>query len=81
MPLAQLNLVLLVPATLVQFGLGRRFYVAAGRAARHAAANMSTLVVLGTTAAWLYSVVVTAGARLSSARRARAHDLLRQRRA
>jgi Cu+-exporting ATPase len=55
----QLNWVLLVPATLVQFGLGRRFYVVALRAARHASANMSTLVVLGTSAAWLYSAAVT----------------------
>jgi Cu+-exporting ATPase len=59
MALEQLNWVLLVPATLVQFGLGRRFYVAALRAARHASANMSTLVVLGTTAAWLYSAAIT----------------------
>ena len=58
-PLAQLNWLLLLPATLIQFGLGRRFYSAAWRAARHGSANMSTLVVLGTSAAWLYSVVVT----------------------
>jgi Cu+-exporting ATPase len=57
--LEQLNWLLLVPATLVQFVLGRRFYVSASRAARHASANMSTLVVLGTTAAWLYSAVIT----------------------
>ena len=59
MPLEQLNLLLLVPATIVQFGLGWRFYAAAWRAARHRSANMSTLVVLGTTAAWAYSAVVT----------------------
>src|SRR5690349_21645368 len=59
LPLAQLNWLLLVPATIVQFGLGRRFYVSALRAARHASANMSTLVVLGTTAAWLYSAAIT----------------------
>ena len=57
--LETLNVALLVPATLVQFVLGRRFYVAAGRAARHGGANMSTLVVLGTSAAWAYSTVVT----------------------
>ncbi len=56
---AQLNLLLLVPATVVQFGLGYRFYDAAWRAARHRSANMNTLVVLGTSAAWLYSTVVT----------------------
>jgi Cu+-exporting ATPase len=59
LPLTQLNLVLFVPATLVQFGLGRRFYEAAIRAARHGSTNMSTLVVLGTTAAWLYSAAIT----------------------
>ncbi len=59
MPLEQLNVLLLVPATLVQFGLGRRFYVSALRAARHASANWSTLVGLGTTAAWVYSAVIT----------------------
>jgi Cu+-exporting ATPase len=58
-PLAQLNLLLIVPATIVQFGLGARFYSAAWRAARHASANMNTLVVLGTSAAWIYSAVVT----------------------
>jgi len=57
--LEQLNLLLFVPATLVQFGLGWRFYQAAIRAARHRSANMSTLVVLGTSAAWLYSTAVT----------------------
>ncbi len=56
--LEQLNLLLILPATIVQFGAGRRFYVTAWRAARHGSANMSTLVVLGTTAAWLYSTVV-----------------------
>ncbi len=58
-PLAQLNFLLFVPATFVQFGLGRRFYSAAWRAARHRSANMSTLVVLGTSAAWIYSTIVT----------------------
>jgi P-type Cu+ transporter len=57
-PMEQLNLLFIVPATIVQFWAGRRFYVAAFRAARHASANMSTLVVLGTTAAWGYSTVV-----------------------
>src|SRR3954451_12519859 len=58
-PLETLNIALLLPATFVQFVLGRRFYVAAGRAARHGGTNMSTLVVLGTSAAWIYSSVVT----------------------
>ncbi len=50
---------LIVPATLVQFGPGRRFYRAALRAARHFSTNMDTLVAVGTSAAWGYSVVVT----------------------
>ena len=58
LPMAQLNLLFVIPATIVQFWAGRRFYVAAIRAARHLSANMSTLVVLGTTAAWVYSTVV-----------------------
>jgi P-type Cu+ transporter len=57
-PMEQLNLLFVLPATLVQFVAGWRFYVTAWRAARHFSANMSTLVVLGTTAAWLYSTVV-----------------------
>ena len=57
--LAQINLILFVPATIVQFGLGRRFYDSAIKSARHGGANMSTLVVLGTSAAWIYSTVVT----------------------
>ncbi len=62
----QLNLLLVVPATIVQFGLGRRFYATAWRAARHRSANMSTLVVLGTTAAWAYSTVVALAPQLVS---------------
>ncbi len=59
-PLAmeQLNVLFILPATVVQFWAGRRFYEAAIRAARHASANMSTLVVLGTSAAWAYSTAV-----------------------
>ena len=58
-PMATINWLALVPATVVQFWAGRRFYAAAWRAARHGAANMDTLVAVGTSAAWLYSVVVT----------------------
>jgi Cu+-exporting ATPase len=58
LPMEQLNLLFILPATLVQFVAGWRFYVVAARAARHLSANMSTLVVLGTSAAWLYSTVI-----------------------
>ena len=57
--LETLNWLALVPATLVQVVCGRRIYASAWRATRHHTANMDTLVALGTSAAWLYSVVVT----------------------
>jgi Cu+-exporting ATPase len=50
---------LVAPATAVQFLAGRRFYRAAWRAARHGSTSMDTLVVVGTSAAWAFSVVVT----------------------
>jgi Cu+-exporting ATPase len=53
------NRLSLWPATLVQFWAGRRFYEAAWRAARHGGSNMSTLVAVGTSAAWGYSAFVT----------------------
>jgi Cu+-exporting ATPase len=59
MPMEQLNLFALAPATLVQVWAGGRFYRAAWRAARHGAANMDTLIAVGTTAAWGYSTVIT----------------------
>jgi Cu+-exporting ATPase len=54
-----LNKVILWPATFIQFWAGGRFYRAAWRAGRHGGATMDTLVALGTTAAWAYSVFVT----------------------
>jgi Cu+-exporting ATPase len=44
-------------ATPVVLGPGRRFFRQAWTAARHRAADMNTLVALGTGAAWLYSTV------------------------
>ena len=58
-PMETINWLALVPATIIQVWAGRRFYRAAWRAARHGTANMDTLVAIGTSAAWLYSVVVT----------------------
>jgi P-type Cu+ transporter len=55
----QRNLLALIPATIVQAWAGRRFYRAAWRAARHGSSNMDTLVAIGTSAAWAYSVVLT----------------------
>jgi P-type Cu+ transporter len=57
--LTDLNRIALLPATLVQLWPGGRFYRPAWRAFRHGAANMDTLVAIGTSAAWGYSVVIT----------------------
>jgi P-type Cu+ transporter len=56
-PMTWLNLALLVLATPVQFWAGWRFYRGAWGAMRHGQANMNTLVVVGTSAAYLYSAV------------------------
>ena len=57
--MATVNRLILLPATFVQAWSGGRFYRAAWRAARHGSATMDTLVAVGTTAAWGYSVFVT----------------------
>ena len=54
-----LNRLILWPATFIQFWAGGRFYRAAWKAGRHGSATMDTLVALGTSAAWAYSVFVT----------------------
>ena len=58
-PMADINKLVLWPATFIQVWAGGRFYRAAWRAFRHGGATMDTLVVVGTTAAWAYSVFVT----------------------
>src|SRR5918997_4182010 len=50
---------LLIQATVVQFWAGATFYRTAWAAARHGATNMSTLVAVGTSAAYGYSAFVT----------------------
>ncbi|MBI5790875.1 MAG: copper-translocating P-type ATPase [Rhodocyclales bacterium] len=49
----------LLLATPVQFWIGWRFYVGGFNAVRGGAGNMDVLVALGTTMAWVYSLVVT----------------------
>ena len=46
----------LILATPVQFIIGRQFYVGAYKALRNGSANMDVLVVMGTSAAYFYSV-------------------------
>src|SRR5262249_29245725 len=53
------NRLILVPATLVQAWAGARLSRAAWRAGRPGSATMDTLVAVGTTAAWAYSVAIT----------------------
>lgn len=50
---------LLVLTTVVMAWAGRRFYVGAWSAARHGAADMNTLVAVGTGAAFAWSLAVT----------------------
>jgi len=58
-PMEQVNTLMLVPATLVQFVLGRRFLIAAAKGLRHGELTMDTLVSLGTLAAYAYSLAIT----------------------
>jgi Cu+-exporting ATPase len=58
-PMERVNTLMLVPATLVQFVLGRRFLVAAAKGLRHGELTMDTLVSLGTLAAYGYSLAIT----------------------
>jgi len=53
------NYVLLILATPVQFYAGLRYYRGTYWALRNRRANMDTLVVMGTSAAWGYSLLVT----------------------
>src|SRR5579884_370519 len=54
-----LFLPLFVIATPIQLWAGWQFYKGAWAAARHGSANMNTLVAVGTSAAYVYSVFVT----------------------
>jgi P-type Cu+ transporter len=69
-PTGWLNLALLLLATPVQFWAGWRFYRGAWGALKHGQANMNTLVVIGTSAAYLYSVVAILAPQLFAVGRA-----------
>ena len=51
-------------ATPVQFWAGWQFYVGFWKAARHKTSDMNTLIAVGTSAAYLYSLIVTFGSHL-----------------
>ena len=56
--MATANIFLLLGASVVLFGPGRRFLRALGRFARYGAANMDTLIGLGTASAYFYSLFI-----------------------
>jgi len=51
-------------ATPVQFWVGWQFYVGFWKATKHKTSDMNTLIAVGTSAAYLYSLIVTFGAHL-----------------
>jgi P-type Cu+ transporter len=53
------NLILFLVATPVQFVIGYQFYAGTYKALRNRRANMDTLIAVGTSAAYFYSVAVT----------------------
>jgi P-type Cu+ transporter len=55
------NWLMLGLATPVQFFIGSQFYIGAYKALRNGRANMDTLIALGTSAAYLYSLMVVTG--------------------
>jgi Cu+-exporting ATPase len=58
-PKALNNYLLLLLSAPVQFGVGLRFYRGMYDALRNRMGNMDTLIAIGTTAAWVYSFIVT----------------------
>ena len=58
-PVFPTNVVLFLFALPVQVWAGASFYTGAWRVGRHGAADMNTLIAIGTSAAFLYSMVVT----------------------
>ena len=55
----RMDFLLLALATPVQFWAARGFYASAWSAARHLTSNMNTLIAVGTSVAYLYSLAVT----------------------
>lgn len=51
-------LIIMTFSSIIQFYLGIPFYTGAYKSVRHGSANMDVLVVLGTTAAWFYGVLL-----------------------
>ena len=45
-------------ATFIQFYMGIDFYKSAYKSLKHKSANMDVLIVIGTSAAWLYGLIL-----------------------
>jgi P-type Cu+ transporter len=48
----------LISSSIIQFYMGRHFYVNAYKSLKHKSANMDVLVVIGTSSAWIYGVIL-----------------------
>lgn len=51
-------LIIIVLSTIIQFYMGLPFYTGAYKSIKHGSANMDVLVALGTTAAWVYGILL-----------------------
>jgi Cu+-exporting ATPase len=51
-------LLCLVFASIIQFYLGQQFYSNAWKSVKHKSANMDVLIVIGTTAAYAYGIIL-----------------------
>jgi len=51
-------LIIIVFSTFIQFFIGIPFYTGAYKSLKHGSANMDVLVVLGTTSAWFYGILL-----------------------
>jgi len=60
-PVRWINVVSFLLATPVQFWAGWQFYIGTWRTARHFTADMNTLIAVGTSAAYGYSIAATFG--------------------
>lgn len=52
------DIILFITATPIQFIIGKRFYVGAWKALKHKSSDMNTLIAVGTSAAYFYSLYV-----------------------
>lgn len=59
LPMALLNIISMVLATVALFWVGKPYLAGVARFARYGAANMDTLVGIGTLVAYVYSVLIT----------------------